>query len=161
MADEIIVITASRFRMAVAVLASAVLGAAGAMAALAGRPLGWFVFTFFALCAFASLWLLVLKLPKLTLSSQGFFMSTAFGPAGFFWSDVTGFEIIRVFGAKMVGIRFSASCAKLRRARSFVGRVTGVSGAIGNHYSKSPEEICALLNEWRCRYGAVQPDLAA
>ena len=118
-----------------------------------GELAGWFVLGFFGLGGLALLAVVLLRgRPGLILDTRGFEMTGTIKRAIFAWSDVDEFFVMSISGAKMVGIAFSATYKEMPRARGFARWLTGVEGAIADQYEKSPEELCALLNEWRQRH---------
>lgn len=80
-------------------------------------------------------------------------MKAFFKPMQVKWTDVEHFYVATVYGNKMIGIRYSTSYGKMEAARKVASAISGVEGALPNHFKSSPEEICEILNRWRQRFG--------
>jgi len=76
----------------------------------------------------------------------------ALGPARV-RSSRTWIYVATIYGNKMIGIRYSTSYGKMEAARKVASAISGVEGALPNHFKSSPEEICEILNRWRQRFG--------
>ena len=75
------------------------------------------------------------------------------------WSDVESFWITRLIWNKVIAVKYSPSFRKAREVRAVMRRLTrapgvgGFDGIIPDQYSAPLETICAVLNEWKRRYG--------
>jgi hypothetical protein len=101
--------------------------------------------------AFSFLCLLSLLFPgnmRLTVDSSGVEYKSPFRSMKLAWSDVDEFYIGYVhYGpstSKLIAIRYSQSYGQRRTDRE-----------IPNHFNKSPEELCEILNSYRQKYGPV------
>lgn len=156
MNDTTLIVRGSRLKMTTIVLCGLFFVAGGHLMVSDGNAFGWFLMVVFGLTTLTGVFFLLKGLPKLLLTEHGFEMSTMFKPAVFAWSDVTGFYVSQVSGIKMIGMNFSPTYKKHQTARNFTERFTGVASALPNHYAKSADEICTILNEWLQRYGTQQ-----
>jgi hypothetical protein len=99
--------------------------------------------------AFGCLILLSMLVPgnyRLTIDSSGVKLKGPFRSMNLAWSDVDGFYV-RYFHtgpstSKLIAIKYSDSYQKRR----------GTEETIPNHFNKSPEELCAILNSYKQRY---------
>jgi len=152
---EPLVIEGSRWKLLFALAICAMFTAIGFwMVNDQGEILGWLVGGFFGLGGVAIIAVTLLRgVPRLILDAQGFEFTAVFRRSRFAWSDVAGFYVTSISGAKMVGIEFSAGYTAMPRARAFARLITrGVEGAIADQFKQSPEELCALLEQWRQKY---------
>jgi hypothetical protein len=86
-------------------------------------------------------------------------MKSMFKSLALRWSDVDGFYIGKISGNKMIGIAFSGSYDKLKASRRISSALSGMEGAIPDHFKSSPEEICRNLNLWKRRFGSMPESL--
>ena len=152
MDDERLVFEANRLKTIVLLLGCAAFLGVGIWFAQDGDR--WAIVVIM-ISAFSFLLLLSLLFPgnmRLTVDSAGFEYKSPFRSVKLAWSDVDGFYIGYVhYGpstSKLIAIKYSQSYAKQRPDRE-----------IPNHFNKSPEEICAILNSYRQKYGPAQESL--
>jgi len=149
----VLVIRGSYGKVLLALAICAGFAAGGVWMIREGELSGWFVSAFFGLGGLGLLAVVLLRgAPGLILDARGFEITGTLRRATFAWSDVDEFFVMSISGAKMVGIAFSSAYTELPRARRFAQLLSGVQGAIADQYQLSPEELCALLNEWRERH---------
>ena len=115
--------------------------------------LGWLTIVFFGLGVPLSLLMLLPNATYLRLDEEGFEMRSVFRNNRYRWTDVAGFTIGSLRGAKMIAIHFRHDFKPQRLARSMAAALAGMEGAIPNHYNAPLEEILEALNAWRQRYG--------
>lgn len=115
--------------------------------------LGWLTIAFFGLGVPLSLLMLLPNATYLLLDEEGFEMRSVFRKNKYRWTDVAGFYIGSISGAKMIAILFHPEFKPQRLARSLAATLAGMEGAIPNHYNATLEEILEALNTWRQRYG--------
>lgn len=96
----------------------------------------------FIVCpALLGVFFLLLLHPKaayLKLEEKGFTLCTFFRSTSFKWTSVSSFQVKRVLFLEQVTFSTDPSCHRLFRARCFP-----------YNYGKKPEQLAALLNEWR------------
>jgi len=123
---------------------------------LKGEPWGWPVAGFFGLAIPAALWMLAPNNSYLKLDRVGVEIKTPWKPTQIKWDDVDEFFVATLYGNKMIGIRYSNSYRGMEIGRKVASAVSGLEGALPNHFQGSPEEICEKLNQWRLRFGAMR-----
>lgn len=93
---------------------------------------------------------------RLKVDRSGIEMKTPSKPMTLAWSDVDEFYVGHVQAGlsrtKMIGIKFSESYGK-QAARNFSAGLSGMEGALPNHFNKSAEEICEVLNSYKQKWG--------
>jgi hypothetical protein len=151
MSGERLVIEGSRWKLLLALAICAMFTVLGVFMITQGEWFGWVLCGFFGLGGIAVIAVTLLRgVPRLILDEQGFEFTAVMRRTRFAWSDVDEFYVASISGAKMVGIEFSAGYTAMPRARAFARFLTrGMEGAIADQFSKSPEELCALLEQWR------------
>jgi len=108
------------------------------------------------IAAFACLMLLSMLVPgnfRLTIDSSGVKLKSPFRSMNLAWSDVdefyVGYAHTGPSTAKLIWMKYSESYYKQRTD----GKVSADSTAtIPNHFNKSPEELCAILNSYKQKY---------
>ena len=157
MNDEVIVLTGNRKKAVLLLLASTALVAVSVPGALNGEWMGWGGIIFFGLGVLTSIYMLTPNAVRLRIDKDGIEMKTLLKPMKLAWSDVNGFYVARVrtglARTEMIGIEFSESYKKLRAGRHLSSALTGVEGALPNHFDRSAEEVCELLNKSKQRWG--------
>ncbi len=152
LAEELI-IPGSR-KKAVALLCIALaLVAVGIFLIVRGEVWGWLMAGFFGLGIPVAIWMLRPSNSYLKLDHNGLEMKAFLNPMRLKWTDVEDFYVATIYGNKMVGIRYSSSYAQMEAGRKLASAVSGVEGALPNHFKSSPEEICETLNRWRQKFG--------
>jgi hypothetical protein len=156
MNDERIVFEASRLKTVVLLLGCAMFLGVGILFAQDGDR--WAIVVIM-ISAFGCLILLSMLVPgnmSLTIDSKGFELKGPFRSMKLAWSDVDEFYVGYIHTGpsttKLIAIRYSQSYEKQRTGRKVAAHVTGMEGAIPNHFKKSPEEICAILNSYKQKY---------
>lgn len=153
MSGEVLVVEGSRWKLLLALAICAMFTAGGSWMIAEGEALGWLVAGFFGIGGLAIVAVTLLRgAPRLILDADGFEFTAVFRRSKIPWSAVDEFYVMRMSGAKMIGIAFSSAYTEMRRARAVAEAVSGAEGAIPDSYAKSPEELCALLNEWRQKH---------
>ena len=119
------------------------------------RPIiGWLCVGFFGLGIPVSLLMLRPKSAFLKLTPEGIEIVAMYRTTRIKWSDVEGFYVGNISGAKMIGIAYSPAYQKQKAGRAFASALSGMEGAIADSYTASIEEVCGTLNEWKARFGA-------
>ena len=161
MDDEVIVLTGSKSKALLLLLGSAAFVAIGAVMVAKGEQMGWWGVIFFGLCLLVSLYMLTPNAVRLQIDKNGVEMKTFFKPMKLGWGDVNGFYVDHIrtgySKTKFIGISFSESYRKHRAGRQFASALTGMEGALPNHFNRSAEEICELLNSSKRKWGGA-PD---
>ena len=126
-----------------------------------GNGMGWWGIIFFGLCLLVSLYMLTPNAVRLQIDKHGVEMKSLFKPMKLGWGDVNGFYVGHIrtglSKTKVICIEFSESYGKLRVGRQLSSALTGMEGALPNHFNRSAEEVCELLNESKRRWGRA-PD---
>ena len=134
---------------------SALFTAAGVLMVGDEKATGWFVLSFFGLCAAVAL-LQVVRPSCLRLDEEAF----AFGRGRkqrVRWLDVGEFRVQRVGGNLMVVFDFAPSYRGFETGRRVASALAGAEGALPDTYGLKAADLAALMNEWRSRAaGAVR-----
>jgi hypothetical protein len=154
---EIRVLKASRFKWAVLLFTGAVFAFAGVLiffAAPGGRVGGVVVFAFFGLGAVVAAVQLVFR-STLTMTPEGFTFTGLGRRVTRAWKDIDSFVPVRTSAlSSMVGIRLAVSAEQRSRLRKAAINIWGYDGgAIPETYGMRADELAALMNQWRDRYG--------
>lgn len=116
-----------------------------------------FIIGFFGLCLLVSIYMLIPGTIRLKIDRSGIEMKTLFKPMKLVWSDIDGFYVgkiqVGLSSTKMIGIQFSDSYKKLKTGRKLSASLTGMEGALPNHFNKSAEELCEILNRYKQQWG--------
>jgi len=153
MADEL-TFRASRVKAALILLACLVFVVIGFFMRREEPFMGWACMIFFGLGIPVSL--IMLFSPSSTylrLDPEGFEMGSFVKKSRTRWTDVAGFELASIRGAKMIAIVYAPHYEGQKVGRAVAEQLSGMEGAIPNSYSAPLAEILQTLNEWRARYG--------
>lgn len=151
-ADELI-IPGSRKKAVSLLFIAAALVAVGIFLIVIGEAWGWLMAGFFGLGIPVAIWMLRPNNSYLKLDHSGLEMKAFFNPRQIKWTDVEDFYVATIYGNKMIGIRYSSSYGKMAIGRKVASVISGVEGALPNHFQSPPEEICEILNRWRRKFG--------
>lgn len=167
MEDEVIILHGAKKKALLLLLASSAFVAMGTLMILDGKNGGWAVSAFFGLGVAISLYMLTPNAIRLTIDRHGIEMKSVFKPMKLAWDDVDGFYVgqirTRYSTTELIGITFSQSYKKLQAGRRVSTALTGMEGALPNHFSRSGADLCDLLNKSKQRWGGhaqpgIQPD---
>jgi len=153
MADEL-TFTASRSKAAFVLLASIAFVAIGYFMRLEKPFIGWACMIFFGLGI--PVGLIMLFSPNSTylrLDTDGFEMGSFVKKTRIKWTDVAGFELAAIRGAKMIAIIYAPHYEGQKMGRAVAENLSGMEGAIPNSYNAPLDEVLKTLNEWQARYG--------
>ncbi|OQA33076.1 MAG: hypothetical protein BWY57_01482 [Betaproteobacteria bacterium ADurb.Bin341] len=81
-------------------------------------------------------------------------MGSMFGSQKILWSEVDGFRISSIRGAKMIEILFNENYTRQKIGRAVASTISGMEGAIANSYNAPLGEVLATLNSWKDRFAA-------
>jgi hypothetical protein len=153
MADEL-TFTASRAKAALIVLACIAFVAMGYFIRIEKPLYGWAAMIFFGLGIPVGLVLLFSpKSSYLRLDQDGFEIGSFAKKTRIKWTDVAGFELGAIRGAKMIAIIYAPHYEGQKIGRAVAENLSGMEGAIANNYNAPLDEVLKTLNEWRTRYG--------
>jgi len=153
MADEL-TFHASRGKAALILLGAIAFVVIGYFMRLEKPFIGWACMIFFGLGI--PVGLIMLFSPNSTylrLDKEGFEMGSFVKKSRTKWTDVAGFELASIRGAKMIAIIYAPHYEGQKIGRAVAENLSGMEGAIGNSYDASLAEVLKSLNEWRARYG--------
>lgn len=154
MADEL-TFYASRSKAVFLLLASIVFVFGGFLLRAEEPFWGWVCMIFFGLgIPFGLLLLFSPKSSYLHLDREGFAMGSFTGKKHTKWTDVAGFELASIRGAKMIAIIYAPHYEGQKIGRAVAENLSGMEGAIPNNYNAPLAEVLKTLNEWRERYGS-------
>ena len=152
------IIPGSRKKVILVLLLGIGFVAMGAFLIHIGEPWGWLVAGFFGLAIPVAGWMLMPNNNYLKLDRNGVEMKAFRKPALIRWTDVDDFYVATMYGNKMIGIRYSSSYRGMEIGRKVVSAMSGVEGALPDHFQRSPEDICEELNRWRRRFSGARSD---
>lgn len=151
-----IVLTGNKKQAVLLLLTSLALVAVSVVSVLNGKMFGWAGIVFFGLGILFAIYMLSPNAIRMQIDKNGIEMKTLFKPMKLAWSDVNGFYVAQartgLSRTKMIGIEFSESYKNIRAAR-VSSAIIGAEGGLPNHFNRSPEEICEILNEAKQRWG--------
>jgi hypothetical protein len=150
--DELVIPGSSKKAITLLFIAVALV-AVGIFLIVLGEVWGWVMVSFFALGIPIAIWMLWPNNNYLKLDPKGLEMKALLRPMQLKWTDVDDFYIATIHGNKMIGIRYSSSYARMAIGRKVVSAISGIEGALPDHFQNSPEEICETLNRWREKFG--------
>jgi hypothetical protein len=152
MSDEVL-FQASKGKAVLLLLGSIIFVAIGYWMTSEEPLMGWICVGFFALGIPASIAMLISKAIYLHLDREGFEMVSPVTRVRVKWSDVDGFAMGKIEGAKMIQIVYARHYSQQKLGRRVAAGLSGMEGAIANTYNASLDEILKTLNEWRVRFG--------
>jgi hypothetical protein len=155
MSDETLVFEGNRGKAALLLLVSLGFVAIGAFLVAKGDRDGWWPLLFFSLCALSAVYMLLPGTIRLQVGPAGIEMKTLFKPMKLRWEDVESFHVARLStsNTKLIGIRYAPSYQAMRTARAASAAITGMEGALPNHFDRPAEELCRILNECKRKWG--------
>jgi hypothetical protein len=89
----------------------------------------------------------------LLLDEEGFEMGSFVKKTRTKWTDVEGFELGSIRGAKMIAIVYAPHYEQQKIGRAVASGLSGMEGAISNSYNAPLDEVLKTLNEWQARFG--------
>ena len=152
MADEL-TFHASRGKAALILLGAIAFVVIGYFMRLEKPFIGWACMIFFGLGI--PVGLIMLFSPNSTylrLDPEGFEMGSFVKKSRTKWTDVAGFELASIRGAKMIAIIYAPHYEGQKIGRAVSENLSGMEAAIGNAYNAPLAEVLKTLNEWRARY---------
>ncbi|HEU4835187.1 MAG TPA: STM3941 family protein [Pyrinomonadaceae bacterium] len=156
MNDERLVFEASRLKTLVLLLGCVVFLWVGIAFAQDGDAWAVLVVGLSGLSLLFLLYMLIPGTVRLTIDSSGIVLKSPFRSINLAWTDVDEFYVGYVetgpSTTKLIAIKYSDSYNKQRTGRRVSAQITGMEGAIPNHFKKSPEELCAILNSYKQKY---------
>jgi hypothetical protein len=150
---ESVIFHASKTKAALLFLGSIAFVALGAWLRAEVPWVGWACMLFFGLGIPASLVMAFSNKMYLRLDEQGFEMGSPVKTTRIGWTDVDGFEMVSLKGARMIAIHYSGSYEAQRALRGGVKAVSGIEGAISNLYTEPLPSLLRHLRNWHAHYG--------
>ena len=150
------VIPTSRTKSALVLLASIGFVALGVWMSGEKPVLGWVCAGFFALGIPVSLAMLLTDKFSLRLDAEGLEMASPIKTTRIRWQDIAGFELGQIKGARMIAIRYHEHYQGQRLGRQVAEAMSGMEGAIPNHYAMPLPELLAELRAWHACHGRAQ-----
>jgi hypothetical protein len=89
----------------------------------------------------------------LRLDEEGFEMGSFVKKTRIKWTDVAGFELGSIRGAKMIAIIYAPHYEGQQIGRAVASGLSGMEGAISNSYNAPLAEVLKTLSDWHGRYG--------
>ena len=129
-----------------------------------GSAMSFLGIAFFGLTFLVGLYTALPGTVQLKIDRSGIEMKTLFKPMKLSWTDVDEFYIgytrSGLSRTKMIGIRFSESYKRASTGRKVSAALTGMEGALPDHFNRSAEEICEVLNRYKREYSDSQKVIA-
>ena len=151
---ESLTFRASRMKAVWLLLASVAFVAIGYFMRIEKPFIGWACIVFFGLGIPLSL--VMMFSPNsmyLRLDEEGFEMGSFLKKTRIRWTDVAGFELGSIRGAKMIAIIYAPHYEGQQMGRAVAENLSGMEGAIPNNYEAPLDELLRTLNDWQQRYG--------
>jgi hypothetical protein len=142
---------ASRKKAVLLFLGCAAFVAIGVLAVGEKPWLGWACILFFGLGLLVSLLMMLPGSTYLKLDERGFEMSSLYRRHRLRWDEVDGFGLAAVADQRMIAIAYNDAYRQQAAARRLSSAMTGLEGAIPNHYEAPIEEIIEALLAWKTR----------
>jgi hypothetical protein len=149
MNDERLIFEGNRIKSAILLLTCALFLGIGIIFAMDGDR--WAIVVIM-ISAVSFLFVLPTLIPgnlRLTIDRAGVELKSPLRSMKLAWSDVEEFYVGYVHTgpatSKLIAIKYSETCDKQRIAK--------LERGIPNHFNKSPEELCELLNSYKQLYG--------
>jgi hypothetical protein len=153
MADEL-TFHASRWKAALILVGAIVFVVIGYFMRVDEPFMGWACMVFFGLgIPVGLIMLLAPNSTYLRLDPEGFEIGSFAKTSRTQWTDVAGFELASIRGAKMIAIVYAPHYEGQKIGRAVAENLSGMEGAISNSYNAPLAEVLKALNEWRARYG--------
>jgi hypothetical protein len=152
--SESLTYRASRWKAVLLLLGSAAFVAMGYFLRAEGPFIAWACMIFFGLGIPVSL--IMMFSPNsmyLRLDEEGFEMGSFVKKTRIKWTDVAGFELASMRGARMIAIIYAPHYEGQQIGRAVASGLSGMEGAISNSYNAPLTEVLQTLNEWQARYG--------
>jgi hypothetical protein len=125
----------------------------GAWATTEKPVIGWLCIAFFGLGIPASLLMMRPNSTYLKLDADGIDIVSMSRHLKLKWSEVDAFRMASVRGAKMIAIDYSAEYTKQKAGRAVASALSGMEGAIADHYTVALEQVLQALNDWKTHHG--------
>ena len=152
--SESLTYRASRWKAVWLLLGSAAFVALGYLLRAEQPFIAWACMIFFGLGIPISL--IMMLSPNsmyLRLDEEGFEIGSFVKKTRMKWTDVAGFELSSIRGARMIAIIYAPHYQGQQIGRAVASGLSGMEGAISNSYNAPLDEVLETLNAWRSRYG--------
>jgi hypothetical protein len=151
--SESVTYRASRKKALFLLLASLAFVAIGYLMRAEQPFIAWAAMIFFGLGIALSLVMLFSPSAMyLRLDPDGFEMGSFIKKTRIKWTDVAGFELAAIRGAKMIEIVYAPHYQGQQMGRAVASHLADMEGAIANNYEVPLAELLATLNTWHARY---------
>jgi len=118
--------------------------------------MGWFVTSFFGICLLVFLIQLIPGSTELTLTKEGFEMTSLFRKSVTRWTDIESFKIGYLGQSKTVMFDYNENYKKYETGKLIAKELSGSHGALPTTYGQKATELLKILNEWKNKYGTQQ-----
>jgi len=110
---------------------------------------GWLIASFFGLGLLVFIVQLIPGSSQLTLTKEGFIVTSLFRSYFTEWSDIEPFEVGYVGKSKFVKFDYKANHKKHKTGKGIAKFLTGNHGALPSNYGMSLEDLSGLMNTWK------------
>lgn len=117
---------------------------------------GWFVTSFFGICLVVFIIQLIPGSTALTLTQEGFEMTSLFLKRTTQWTDIESFKIGDLGGHKTVMFDYNENHRKYEKGKRISKGFSGSHGALPTTYGLQAAELLEILNQWKNKYGVGQ-----
>lgn len=110
---------------------------------------GWLIASFFGLGLLVFIVQLIPGSSQLTLTQEGFIVTSLFRSHFTKWTNVTFFRVDLIGHSKFVQFDYDTDFKKYMMSRRIAKLISGNHGALPSNYGMSLSELCDLMNEWK------------
>jgi hypothetical protein len=110
---------------------------------------GIFIASFFGLCTLVFIVHLIPGSNQLTLTKEGFIITSLFRSDFTEWSNISYFRVGTIGHTRFVLFDYSVNHAKYTSAKRLAKIISGNHGAIPGNYGLTLNDLCSLLNQYR------------
>lgn len=118
--------------------------------------MGWFVTSFFGICMIVFLIQLIPGSTELTLTKEGFEMTSLFRKSVTRWTDIESFRMGYLGRTKTVMFDYVDGHKKYHTGKFIAKELSGSHGALPTTYGFKATELLKILNEWKNKYDGQQ-----
>jgi hypothetical protein len=155
MANDTIMLRPKAPKTILLALVSLVFTAGGILIAQKESLKGWSIAAFFGLGFIVFIIQLIPGSTQLTLTKDGFIMTSLFRSNLTKWTDVKAFKLGYLGRKQAVVFDYSSTHKKHAVGKLIAKKLSNSHGALPSNYGLPHAELLSLLNSWKDKYGAA------